>query len=66
MAALDDEPRSATVVAAQRSRMLCLAGESLKDLIRQMPEISFQIMRVLTARVRRAERRLTEREAGQR
>ena len=47
MAALDDEPRSATVVAAQRSRMLCLDGESLKDLIRQMPEISFEIMRVL-------------------
>jgi HEAT repeat protein len=66
MAAIDDEPRSATVVASERSRMLCLDGMSLKDLIRQMPEISFQIMRVLTARVRRAERRLTEREAGQR
>ena len=41
--------------------MLCLDGESLKDLIRQMPEISFQIMRVLTARVRAAEGRLGER-----
>jgi len=61
MAALDDEPRSATVVAAERSRMLCLDGESLNDLIRQMPEISFEIMRVLTARVRRAESRLGER-----
>jgi hypothetical protein len=61
MAALDDEPRSATVVAAQRSRMLCLDSESLKDLIRQMPEISFEIMRVLTARVREAESRLGER-----
>ena len=60
MAALDDEPRSATVVAAERSRMLCLDGESLADLIRQMPEISFEIMRVLTARVRRAESRLGE------
>jgi hypothetical protein len=58
MAAIDDEPRSATVVAAVRSRMLCLDGESLKDLIRQMPEISFEIMRVLTARVRDAESRL--------
>jgi HEAT repeat protein len=61
MAALDDEPRSATVVAAERSRMLCLDGENLKDLIRQMPEISFEIMRVLTARVRDAENRLGER-----
>jgi len=58
MAAIDDEPRSATVVSAVRSRMLCLEGESLKDLIRQMPEISFEIMRVLTARVREAESRL--------
>jgi HEAT repeat protein len=55
MAAIDDEPRSATVIAAERSRMLCLDGESLKELIRQMPEIALQIMRVLTARVRRAE-----------
>jgi HEAT repeat protein len=61
MAALDDRPRSATVVAAERSRMLRLDGESLKELIRQMPEISFEIMRVLTGRVRRAEERLADR-----
>jgi len=60
MAALDDEPRSATVVAAESSRMLRLEGHSLKELIHQMPEISFEIMRVLTARVRAAERRLAE------
>jgi len=64
MAAIDHEPRSATVVAAERSRMLCLDGASLRDLILQMPEISFEIMRILTARVRGAERRLAEREAG--
>jgi CRP/FNR family cyclic AMP-dependent transcriptional regulator len=61
MAAIDGERRSATVIAAERSRMLCLEGESLKDLIRQMPEISFEIMRVLTSRVRGAEARLSER-----
>jgi CRP-like cAMP-binding protein len=61
MAALDDQPRSATVIAAERSRMLRLDGESLKELIRQMPEISFEIMRILTGRVRRAESRLTAR-----
>lgn len=58
MAALDDEPRSATVVAAVPSRMLRLEGDSLKELIHQMPEISFEIMRVLTGRVRDAEARL--------
>jgi hypothetical protein len=55
MAALDDMGRTVTVIATQPSTMLCLDGRSLKDLILQMPEISFHIMRVLTARVRRAE-----------
>jgi HEAT repeat protein len=58
MAALDDEPRSATVVTSTSSRMLRLEGDSLKELILQMPEISFEIMRVLTTRVRDAESRL--------
>jgi hypothetical protein len=57
MATLDDEPRSATVIAAEASRLLVLEGASLKELILQMPEISFEIFRVLTARVRAAESR---------
>jgi HEAT repeat protein len=57
MAALDDERRSATVVAAVPCRLLRLEGASLKELIHQMPEISFEIMRVLIGRVREAERR---------
>jgi hypothetical protein len=61
MAALDSEPRSATVVAATPSRMLRLEGDSLKELIHQMPEISFEIMRVLTQRVRKAESQLADR-----
>jgi len=61
MAALDNEPRSATVVAARPSRMLRLESESLKELIHQMPEISFEIMRVLTQRVRKAESQRTDR-----
>jgi HEAT repeat protein len=61
MAALDDRERSATVIASVQSRMLCLDGEDLKEIIRQMPEISFEIMRVLTARVRTAEELLGER-----
>ena len=58
MATLDDEPRSATVVTAEPSRVLLLEGGSLKELILQMPEISFEIFRVLTGRVRAAESRL--------
>jgi HEAT repeat protein len=61
MAILDDEPRSASVVAVDRARLLSLDGRSLKELIHQMPEISFEIFRELTSRVRAAEKRLAER-----
>jgi HEAT repeat protein len=61
MAILDDAPRSATVVADTRCRVLTLDGASLKDLILQMPEISFVIFRVLTGRVRAADAKLAKR-----
>ncbi len=61
MAILDDEPRSATVVTNRACRLLCLEGASLKELIQQMPQISFEIFRVLTARVRAAEARRADR-----
>jgi hypothetical protein len=57
MAVLDDQPRSATVVARETSRLLALAGTSLKELIVQMPDIAFEILRVLSARLRSAEER---------
>ena len=60
MAILDNEPRSATVVALSHARLLTLDGASLKDLILHVPEISFEIFRVLTARIRSAEQRLSE------
>ncbi len=58
MAILDDEPRSATVVAREPARLLTLDGDSLKALVLQMPEIAFELLRVMTARVRASERRL--------
>ena len=58
MAILDNETRSASVVAAEPARLLSLDGPSLKELILLMPDISFQIFRVLTQRVRAAEGRL--------
>ena len=60
MAILVDEARSATAVASSHCRMLTLDGRSFKELILQIPEISFEIFRVLTSRVRRAEERLSE------
>jgi CRP-like cAMP-binding protein len=61
MAVLADEPRSATIMAASPARLLSLDGESLRELIREHPDISFSIFRVLTGRLRAAESRLTER-----
>ena len=58
MAILDDAPRSATVVAREASRLLALDGDSLKTLLRQMPEVALELLRVMTARVRASERRL--------
>ena len=63
MAVLADERRSATILAATPARLLSLDGESLRELIRGHPEISFSIFRVLTGRLRAAESRLADRPA---
>ena len=55
MAILDDSVRSATVIASMDSRLLTLAGEPFKELVLQTPEISFEIFKVLTTRIRAAE-----------
>ena len=60
MAIFDDKPRSATVIAESETRMLVLAGDRLKELVLQTPEMSFQIFRVLTNRVREVEMRLEQ------
>jgi len=58
MAVLHDGTRTATVVAAERSHLLCLDGNSLRELLMQMPEISFEMFRVLVERVRQAEHQI--------
>jgi CRP-like cAMP-binding protein len=60
MAVLADEPRSATIVTAGPTRLLSLDGDSLRQLIREHPDISFSIFRVLTGRLRAAESRLAD------
>jgi HEAT repeat protein len=57
MAIFDDQPRSATIVARDHTRLLVLDGASLKELIVKMPEIAFDLMRVLATRLRFAEHR---------
>jgi hypothetical protein len=60
IAVLDGSPRSATVVAATDVRVLVLAGRRLRELIHELPDIAFEIFRVLTERIRSAEGRLVE------
>ena len=57
MAILTDEPRSATTVAASACRLITLDDAAFRELLLQIPEISFEIFRVLTRRVRDAERK---------
>lgn len=58
MAVLDGSPRSATVVAASTVRVLVIAGERLRELVHEMPELAFDLLRVLAERVRSAEQKL--------
>jgi len=58
MAVLDGSPRSATIVAASPVRVLVLAGERLRELAQEMPELAFDLLRVLADRVRSAEQKL--------
>jgi hypothetical protein len=57
MAVLDGSPRSATVVAASDVRVLVLAGSRLRELVHEMPELAFDLFRVLAERLRRAQGR---------
>lgn len=62
IAIFDSAPRSATVVVTRDARLLTLDGTRFMDLILQSPEISFEIFKVLTQRLRRAEERVRAQE----
>jgi CRP-like cAMP-binding protein len=55
MAILGGGERLATIVTLEHSHLVSLDGNSLRELLIQMPEISFEIFRVLVDRVRAAE-----------
>ncbi len=60
MAILGGGRRLATIVTLERSHLLSLDGNSLRELLMQMPDISFEIFRVLVDRVQAAEARIEE------
>jgi len=64
MALLDNEPRSATVVATEPTHMLWLAQQAFYDLLMDRPEIAAGIIRVLTGYVRKLNQRLITNESA--
>ena len=55
MAILSREPRMATMVAAGDVRVLSIARPEFEQILRQRPEASLAVTRVLCARLREAE-----------
>jgi CRP/FNR family transcriptional regulator len=56
MAILDQEPRMATLIARGEVRLLCLKQKQLEGIMRERPEISLGLMRVLSRRLREVSR----------
>ena len=52
MALLDDEPRSASVIALEDCRLLSLQRSDLERILRRYSSIAFNMMRILSSRLR--------------
>ena len=60
MAVLEDRPRSASVISISPVRAKLIKGKELTDLMRRNTEISLAIARMVSARLRWADRRRVE------
>lgn len=60
MAVLEDQPRFATAIATQSSRLLKIDRAAFSAVLSSNVEIAIRIMRKLTARLRRAEQRASD------
>lgn len=60
MALLDDAPRSADVVAAEKTRCLLLTKWDLKSLIQTYPDIAMKMLEELSRRLRETAKALSE------
>jgi CRP-like cAMP-binding protein len=59
MALLDDEPRSATAIAIEECELLSLQRSDFESVIGNKPSISLALVRVLTARLRKANHQIS-------
>jgi CRP-like cAMP-binding protein len=58
MALIDDEPRSAHVIAMEDSNLLVLRREDFRARLRNSPEVAIALMRELSRRLRRADEKI--------
>ncbi len=58
MALLDDEPYAGSVIAAEDSRLLVLRRDDFRRSIRQLPEMSFGLLRAVCARLLEADHKI--------
>jgi CRP/FNR family transcriptional regulator len=55
MAIISNEPRMATLIADGNTRTLCISQKQFEQILRQRPETSLAVMRVLCSRLREAQ-----------
>jgi CRP/FNR family cyclic AMP-dependent transcriptional regulator len=58
MSLIDDEPRSAHVIAMRDSRLLVLRRDDFQQQIQQHPAIALKVLKVLVQRLRRADAKI--------
>ncbi len=64
MAIIDEQPRSASVQTIQESAFLIITKDDFRSLLSEIPEISFQILKLTTERLRATNIHLKELEAS--
>jgi HEAT repeat protein len=60
MAILNREPRSATLIAAGEVRALCMDRKSFEGLLRDRPDVSLNVIKELSRRLKEASERITQ------
>lgn len=64
MAIIDEQPRSASIATIQESTFLIITKDDFRTLLGEVPEISFQILKLTTERLRATNVHLKELEAS--
>jgi len=58
MSLIDDEPRSAHVIAMKDSQLLVLRRDDFQQRLEEQPKIALKLLRVLVSRLRRADEKI--------